>query len=216
MREALGVFTAFAGVGFTANAVHGDCQCRVRFPADRAIAHCAGRKTLHDGAGRFDFGQVEWHVRLLQRHQPTDGQKAFALFVDRTGELFIILRVLPAHGMLELGDAGRRPGMVFTTHAVTIDAADIEHVAVNRVVGISRRVTAHCFLSDFIQTNAFNGRCGAGEILLNEGGGEANRIKDLRAAIRLIGGDAHLGHDLQDALADRLDEVLLNLIAGQG
>ena len=37
---------------------------------------------------------------------------------------------------------------------------------------------------------------------------QADRVEDLRAAIGLIGRDAHLGHDLQQALVDRLDEAL--------
>ena len=36
---------------------------------------------------------------------------------------------------------------------------------------------------------------------------QADRVEDLGAAIGLVGGDAHLGHHLQHALADRLDVV---------
>jgi len=41
---------------------------------------------------------------------------------------------------------------------------------------------------------------------------QANGIKDLSATVRLVSRDAHLGHHLQQALADRLDVVLLDLV----
>ena len=44
---------------------------------------------------------------------------------------------------------------------------------------------------------------------------EADRIEDLRAAIGLVGRNAHFRHDLENALADRLDVVLLDLIGGE-
>ena len=43
---------------------------------------------------------------------------------------------------------------------------------------------------------------------VDEIGLQADRVEDLRAAIGLIGRDAHLGHHLEHALADRLDVAL--------
>ena len=40
---------------------------------------------------------------------------------------------------------------------------------------------------------------------------QADGLEDLRAAVRLVGGDAHLGHHLEQPLADRLDEALAGL-----
>ena len=45
--------------------------------------------------------------------------------------------------------------------------------------------------------------------------GEPDRVEDLRAAIGLVGRDAHLGHDLEDALADRLQIILLHLVGAE-
>ena len=47
--------------------------------------------------------------------------------------------------------------------------------------------------------------------LLHEARAQADRVEDLRAAVRLVGRDAHLGHDLEDGLADSLDVALLDL-----
>ena len=41
---------------------------------------------------------------------------------------------------------------------------------------------------------------------------QADRVENLRAAIGLIGRDAHLGHHLQQALVDRLDVALDDLL----
>ena len=46
----------------------------------------------------------------------------------------------------------------------------------------------------------------------DEIGLEPDRVEDLRAAIGLIGRDAHLGHHLEDALVDRLDVALEDLL----
>ena len=53
--EAFRIFATFTGVGAPTDAVHGDGQSLVRFGADRAIGHRAGREALHDGVDRLDF-----------------------------------------------------------------------------------------------------------------------------------------------------------------
>src|SRR5262249_2256221 len=48
---------------------------------------------------------------------------------------------------------------------------------------------------------------GPGEVPLHQLLVESDRLEHLRAGVRRDGRDAHLGHDLQDALAERLDVV---------
>src|SRR6185503_9398887 len=43
---------------------------------------------------------------------------------------------------------------------------------------------------------------------------DADGIEDLRTAVGLIGRNAHFGHDLEDALVDRLYVALEDLLAG--
>ena len=50
------------------------------------------------------------------------------------------------------------------------------------------------------------------EISLYKAVSQPDGIENLRATIGLIGRDAHLGHHLQNPLADRLDETLLDFI----
>src|SRR5690606_41555251 len=54
---------------------------------------------------------------------------------------------------------------------------------------------------------------GAGEVAVDEVGPEANGIEDLGAAVGLVGGDAHLGHHLEDPLVDRPDVAAERLVA---
>ena len=76
-------------------------------------------------------------------------------------------------------------------------------------------MAAHALFGNLTQGRAFDRRCGAREIFLNELRRKAHRIENLGAAIGLIGGDAHLGHHLQNAFADGLDVILLHLIGTQ-
>src|SRR3546814_14416570 len=67
---------------------------------------------------------------------------------------------------------------------------------------------------DLLDTDALDGSRRAGEIAADEVGREPDRVEDLGAAIGLVGGDAHLGHHLQQPLVDRLDEILRRLLLG--
>ena len=67
-------------------------------------------------------------------------------------------------------------------------------------------MTKHGFLGDFVQADAFDDCRRAEEEAVDEGGRQADCVENLRAAIGLVGGDAHLGHHLQNALADGFDE----------
>ncbi len=102
--------------------------------------------------------------------------------------------------------------MIFAADAEGVIPTDVEHAAIDQGIAIGVLVAPHAFLGDFLQANAFDGRRRAGEIFLDETGGQSHRVEDLRAAVGLIGRDAHLGHHLQNAFADRLDVVLLHVI----
>ncbi len=101
--------------------------------------------------------------------------------------------------------------MVFAANAVAIVPADIEQVLVDRVVAKRVGVPAHGFLADFGQAYAFNGRRCSREVFRDQLGRQTHCIEDLRAAVGLVGRDAHLGHHLQHAFADGLDVVLLHV-----
>ncbi len=210
--EAVGFLAAFAGVRLAADAVHGDGERGVRLAADRAEAHGAGGEALDDVLGRLDLVERHRLFGRLEFHQAADRQQPLALVVDLARELAIVLARIAAHRVLQGGDRFGRPGVVLAAQAKGIVAADIEHGAVDRIVAIGVAVALQRLLGDFAQAGAFDRRRRAGEIFFDEGRNQSHRVEDLRAAIGLVGRDAHLGHDLQDALAERLDVILLHLV----
>ena len=72
-------------------------------------------------------------------------------------------------------------------------------------------MAAHRLLGDLVEPDALDRRHGPGEVLVEEDAVEPDGIEDLRAAIGLERADAHLGHHLQDALADGVGVVLAHL-----
>ena len=102
--------------------------------------------------------------------------------------------------------------MVLAAHAELIFTAHVERRAIDRNIAEGIAMPAHRLLGDLGKPHAFDARCGAGEIFRDEIRLEPDRVEDLRAAIGLIGGDAHLGHHLEDPLVDRFDVALEDLL----
>ncbi len=73
-------------------------------------------------------------------------------------------------------------------------------------------MSAHGFFCNFGKADTFDLRGGTGKEAINESLIETNRFEHLGATVRLIGRDAHLGHDFVEALADSLDVVLLTVL----
>ena len=65
-----------------------------------------------------------------------------------------------------------------------------------------------------VQAHALDLRAGSGEVVRHELAGQPERLEGLGTAVGLHGGDAHLGHDLLHALAERRDEVRHGLLLG--
>ena len=103
--------------------------------------------------------------------------------------------------------------MVLAAQPEGIFAADVEVMSQHRVLAERGRVPAHRLLGDLGKADALDRGRRAEEEAVHEVGREADRVEDLRAAIGLVGRDAHLGHDLQHAFADRLD-VAVDDLAG--
>jgi hypothetical protein len=80
------------------------------------------------------------------------------------------------------------------------------------VLRVRGAVARGVLLGDDVDPDAAELRDGAGEVLVDEGLAEADRLEGLRSRVARHGRDAHLGHDLEDALAERLDHVLDGLL----
>ena len=70
----------------------------------------------------------------------------------------------------------------------------------------------HRLGGDLGETGSFDGGGGASEVGVDEVLRQADSVEDLRAAVGLVGRDAHLGRDLEDALTDRLDVAVDDLV----
>ncbi len=207
------VLAAFAGIRFAADAVHRDRKRGVRLGGNRAEAHRAGREALDDFLCRLDL--IDRDRRALARfelEQAAQRLELAALLVDER-------RVFPVRGMrigarrvLQLRDRLRRPHVLLAADAVHVVAALVERLLEQRIVAEREPVQSRGLGRDFEQSDALDGARRAGEILVDERLLQADRLEDLRAAVRLVRRDAHLRHHLVEALADRLDVVLLRFL----
>ncbi len=162
--EALFFFTALAGVGHSAQPVHGDRQRLVRFLADRPIAHCACREALDDLFGWLDFLQRNGIVGVLQLHQSAQRTQVAILIVQQIGVLLEGLRIVLAHRLLQLADGLRILQVILAADAELILPADHQ-------LGLrfgqrleSILVLQQCFARQHLNAHAFDARSRAGEV----------------------------------------------------
>ena len=93
--------------------------------------------------------------------------------------------------------------------APLILAADLERTmsTLGRVLRIRQAMTHRNLGSDLIEANSAETTHCASEVFVYKIVGEANRLENLCTGVGRNCGDAHFGHDLQYALARRLDVV---------
>ena len=142
------------------------------------------------------------------RKRPRIVEELLALVVEGPRESVVAVARVAARRVLQQRDGLRRPAMGFAAHAIGVFAADFERSAKNRGLAEGVPVAAIRLLGDVGKAGALDPRGGAEEELVDEGPRQSDGVEDLRAAIGLVGRDAHLRHDLEQALVDRLDEAL--------
>ena len=98
--EAGFVLAALAGVGAPANAVHGDGHGLMRFLADRAVGHGAGREALDDFGGRLDLLERDGPRVHANIDQPAQRAQVPALVVDQRRVFLVGLVAALPHRML--------------------------------------------------------------------------------------------------------------------
>src|SRR5688572_2949080 len=92
--------------------------------------------------------------------------------------------------------------------AILILTADRQGVSVDLTRRECLVVTREDFLRDHIETDTTDARRGAREVVIDDILTQADRFEYLRTAITLHRRDAHLGHDLYNALGRGFDHVL--------
>ncbi len=113
---------------------------------------------------------------------------------------------------LQLVDGLRVEQMILAVVAPLVLAAGIEDVAVDLAVGEGVLVAHLDFARDDVEADAVDARGGPGEVFVDDGRMQADGFENLRAAVALDGGDAHLGDDLDHALDGGLDVILAGVL----
>ncbi len=210
------VLAALAGVALAADAVHGHGQGGVRLGADRAQRHGAGGEALDDFGGGLDLVHRDGLGRIdLELEQAAQRHVAAALVVDDLGVLLVRPPTVGARAVLQLGDGVGAPHVLLAARAPGVFAAGVQHASQHRVGAEGGAVAGQGFLGDLEHADALDPAGGAGEILGDGVGVDADGLEQLRAAVAHVGAHAHLGHDLGQALADGLDVVVDGLLGRQ-
>src|SRR5258708_31684781 len=102
--------------------------------------------------------------------------------------------------------------MGLAVRAPLILAANVQRMAVDLPVREGVLMPDLHFARDHIQADAFNARWRPGEKFINYRLLKPDRLENLRAAIALDGGDAHLGNHLHDALDGGLRVILARVL----
>jgi len=215
VEQPLDVLASLARVRLGADRVHRDGERLVRLLRDGAVAHRARRESLDDRLDGLDL--VDGDGRPLPRLEPehaAQGLQLGRLVVDE-------LRVLPE----DVVPAGAG-GVLQPEHGVGVEqvrgavASPLVLAAGPQalvrtggaVLGVGVVVTLLVLRGDLAQADAAELGLGAGEVRGDDLFGEADGFEHLRSRVGRHGRDAHLGHDLQHALAERVDEVLDGLL----
>jgi hypothetical protein len=118
--------------------------------------------------------------------------------------------------MLQPEDGLRVEQMRLTVAAPLVLAAAQQRAVglLDAALGVGHLVAGGNFGRDHVQANAAELGVGSGEEFVHQFLSKAQCLERLRAGVGRHGGDAHLGHDLQDALAQALDEVVDAVLRG--
>ena len=114
-----------------------------------------------------------------------------------------------ADRVLELRDRARVPLMVLAVAPPGVDPAHGEQPG---GLGVGAQVARERLAREHVEPDPADPRRRAGEVALDHVRGEPDGLEDLRAVVGLDRRDAHLRERLEQALADRLDDVALGLL----
>ncbi len=218
IEQPLDVLAALTRVGASAETVHRDRERLVRLLRDRAVAHRTRVEARDDRGDRLDL--VERHRRahaLLEREQTAQRLQALGLLVHHPGVLAVDVIALGPRRVLKSEHRLRVEQVRRALAAPLVLAAHLESLVCERgrVVRVGRLVARGVLVGDHVDADAAEQRGGAGEVLVDELLAESDRLEGLGAGVGADDGDAHLRHDLQHTLAERLDQVLLGLLGRQ-
>ena len=215
--ETVGVFPALPCVRLAADPVHRDRERLVRLLGDGAVAHRPRGEALDDRRDGLDLVQRHGLARAgPQREQAAQRLQLRRLVVDELRVLAEDVVTAGPRGVLEL-EHRLRVEEVRRAVASPLVLATGPQPLMGTGRGVLRVgvVVAGLVLGeDLLDPDSAQLRLGTREVGVDELRAEADRLEHLRARIGRHRGDAHLRHDLQHALAERVDEVLDGLLRG--
>ena len=195
------VLAALAGVGTAMQAVHGDGHALVCLFANGTVRHGAGVKAADD---------VERGLHLVERNR----RAAAAVKVEQVAQahgtagavqasavlLKGVVAVLAAGGLQQV-DSLRIDEVILAAERAPLGQAQRGQLIGSRALKDSERgvVTLVLLALNVLDTHTAHTAHRAGEVRVDELRRKANGLKDLRGVVALHRGDAHLGHDGDDA-----------------
>ena len=217
VEQSLDVLAALARVGLAADAVHRDRERLVRFLGDGAVAHRTRLEPLEDLRCRLDLvDRDRGTLAHLEFEEAAQRHRLGRLVVDQLRVFLEDVVATLASGVLEAEDRVRVEEVRRSLSAPLVLPADVERT-VRRGRGLGRvgvAVAQLVLAGDALESHARDLAGRASEVLPHKLVREADGLEALSSRVRRDCRDAHLRHDLQDALAERLDEVRDRLLLG--
>ena len=183
--------------------------------ADRAVGHRAGGEPLHDRGDRLDLvDRDRLPLAVLEPEQAAQRHQPLGLLVHAGGVLLEDVVPTGAGGVLQPEHRLGVEQVRLALAAPLVLAADVERAVRRRqaVDGVRLAVPAGDLLGHGVDVDAAELAGGAGEVAVDQRLRQAERLEDLRTGVRRDGGDAHLAHHLEHALAQRALQVLHGLL----
>ena len=195
------VLAALARVGAAVQAVHGNGHALVCLFAYGTVRHGAGVKAADDVERRLDL--VERHrgtaagikvEQVAQAHGTAGAVQAGAVLLKG------VVAVLTAGGLQQV-DSLRIDEVILATKRAPLGQAQRGQLIGSRALKDSERgVVALILLAlNVLDTHTAHTAHRAGEVRVDELRRKAHGLEDLRGVVALHRGDAHLGHDGDDA-----------------
>ena len=209
-------FAALAGVGTSAQPVHGLCQTFVGLLRNGTVGHGPGLEALHDLGSRFHLVQRHGCALVKGKFQRAPQGVRTGLVVHHGGVLAETLHAALPHGSLQRDDGLGIVEMVFlvTAAAQTVIAQRIQRGVRFQIQRVESPVMAVLHvLVDFFQPDAAHPGNSVGKIAVDHILTDAHRFKNLGALVGLQHGNAHFGRDLAHALHHRADIILFGGMA---
>ena len=199
--ETLLVLTALARVAARPELVHGQGERLVGLLGERAERHGSGDEVLHDALHGLHLADVDGVALEVEEVADEDGA---VLLVGQFSVFLEVLEAVGSHSPLQGNDGLRVPGMADAVLAVVELSLVGKQVA---AVSEGHVVEGDGVASYGLQSDTANGGDGCAEIVAQQTLRESHALKNLCTAVGAYGGDAHLGHDLQQAFLDGFDIV---------